>query len=97
MKGVFMNDFRQQIQEEVNKNFDFFKKELPQLMMGHLGQYALLKNASIVEFFDSFNDANKYAKLAFTDRMYSIQKVTNRIVRLGILETQLCLSSACKS
>jgi len=92
-----MNDFRHKNQEEVDKNFDFFKKELPRLMPGHQGQYALLKNASIVEFFDSFNDANKFAKLAFPDCLYSIQKVTDRIVQLGILGTQLCLNSACKS
>ena len=45
-----MNDFREQIQEEVDNNFGYFKKELPRLMPGHQGQYALLKNATMIEF-----------------------------------------------
>ena len=92
-----MNDFRQLAQEEVDRNFDFFKQELPRLMPKHQGQYALLKDAKIVEFFDSMRDAKKYAELAFADRLYSIQKVTDRIVNLGILGTQLCLNAACRS
>ena len=77
------------IQEEVDRNYDFFKRELPRLMMGHLGQFALLKDAEVIDFFDSFNDAEKYADLRYPDGMYSIQKVENVVVKLGILGTVL--------
>ena len=92
-----MNDLILQIQEEVDKNFAFFQQELPRLMLSNQGQYALLKDAKIVDFFDSFRDAEKYANLKYPDHMFSIQKVKDVVVDLGFWGTQLCLSSACKS
>ncbi|MCL1856040.1 MAG: hypothetical protein FWF84_00115 [Kiritimatiellaeota bacterium] len=77
------------IQEEVDRNYAFFKKELPRLMMGHLGQFALLKDAEIVDYFDSFNDAEKYADLRYPDGLYSIQKVENVVVKLGFLGSRV--------
>ncbi|MCL1887415.1 MAG: hypothetical protein FWF96_00910 [Kiritimatiellaeota bacterium] len=92
-----MDDFRQKVQDEVDRNFDFFNKELPRLMPRHQGQYALLKDANVVEFFDTFRDARKYAGLKYPDHLYSIQKVADTVVNLGFWSTQLCLSPACKS
>lgn len=84
-----MDDFNKKIQEEVDKNYDFFKQEFAKIVVGHLGQFALLRNASIVDYFDSFNDAEKYANLAFKDRLYSIQKVEDVQIKLGFIGTMM--------
>ena len=72
-------------QAEVDANWAFFKTELPRFMMGHWGQYALLKDAAVVEFFDTFADADKYAQATIADGLYSIQKVENTVVKLGFV------------
>ena len=82
-----MNDFNQQIQEEVDKNYDFFKKEVGKIIVAHFEQFALLKNATIVDYFDTFEDAEKYANMAYPDRLYSIQKVEDTPIELGYIGT----------
>ena len=84
-----MNDFNQQIQGEVDKNYDFFKTEVGKIIATHFGQFALLKNASIVDYFDSFEDAEKYANMAYADRLYSIQKVDDTRIELGFIGTRV--------
>ena len=84
-----MDDFAKRIQEEVEKNFAFFQKELPHLMLTHFGEVALLRHESIIEFFDTFEDAEKCARLAFPDRLYSFQEVDDEPVRLGYIGTLL--------
>jgi hypothetical protein len=53
-----------------------------------VGKYALLKNAAIVEYFDTSSDAQKYAEAVFEDRLYSIQKVDDAILELGLIGAQ---------
>ena len=84
-----MEDFRKKIQEEVDRNYAFFKRELPNIITGRFGQYALLRDSAVVDYFDTFGDAEKYAALAFKDRMYSIQKVEDSVIDLGIMGTLL--------
>jgi len=82
-----MDDFNQKIQEEVDRNYDFFKKEFTKIVVEHLGQFALLKNATIIDYFDTFEDAEKYANMAYSDRLYSIQKVGDTRIDLGFIGT----------
>jgi hypothetical protein len=82
-----MDNFNQKIQEEVDRNYEFFKKELPRMMFRHAGQFALLRNAAVVEYFDTFGDAEKYARKVFQDGLFSIQKVEDTVANLGFLGT----------
>ena len=84
-----MDDFNKRIQEEVDRNYDFFKKEFKRIVVEHLGQFALLKDAAVVDYFDTFEDAEKYANLAFPDLLYSIQKVADVKIKLGFIGTQV--------
>ena len=75
----------EEIQKEVDTNFDFFMKELNNIINFHYDKYVLIKNAEFIEYFDTIDDAEKYAKLAFKDGLYSIQHVNNNIADLGYI------------
>ena len=75
----------EEVQKEIDKNYDFFLKELPNIINLYNNKYALLKNAEIIDYFDTMDDAIKYAKIRFEDGLYSIQKVNETPVSLGYL------------
>ena len=39
----------EEVQKEIDKNYDFFLKELPNIINLYNNKYALLKNAEIIE------------------------------------------------
>ena len=80
-----MDDYRKRIQREVDENYDFFQSEIHKIAISHMGQYALIRNKEIVDYFDTLKDAEKYARAAFGDRMYSIQKVDDAPAELGFI------------
>lgn len=75
----------EEVQKEIDKNYDFFLKELPNIINLYNNKYALLKNAEIIDYFDTMDDAIKYAKIRFEDGLYSIQKVNETPVSLGCI------------
>lgn len=75
----------EEVQKEIDKNYDFFLKELPNIINLYNNKYALLKNAEIIDYFDTMDDAIKYAKIKFEDGLYSIQKVNETPVSLGYI------------
>lgn len=40
------------LKSEVDANFDYFERNLSQFLPDHLGQYALLHQRTLVDFFD---------------------------------------------
>ena len=70
-------------QEIVDRNFESFQKELPELLKTHRGKYALIRDEKVVEFFDSVRDALIYGRDNFSDEAYSVQKVTDTPEDLG--------------
>jgi hypothetical protein len=83
-------DFRGKIQKEVDLNYEFFTKQLPKLLLEHLNKYVLLRHQEIINYFDSFEDAKKYAEKTYSDRLYSIQKVEEGTpIHLGFLGEQI--------
>ncbi len=73
----------QDIQAEVDQNYEAFKAMLPDLMKDHAGKYVLLRAAKLVEKFDTAGDALIYAQAQFPDGLYSIQEVTGHTIDLG--------------
>ena len=66
--------------KEVEKNYAYFKKLLPELMKQHKGQYALLYKQEIVDYFDDKFDAVREGKKRYRSRSgFSIQEVTDKI------------------
>ena len=71
------------IQEEVDRNHEEFRKLLPGIIRDHRGQYALMKDGKIVNFFSSAADARMAAESFIPDRICSIQQVTDLSIDLG--------------
>lgn len=76
---------REEIQKEVDTNYQFFKKELNRISSQYNNKYILLKNAQVVESFDTIDDAIKYAKTKFEDGLYSIQNINDVPANLGFI------------
>lgn len=68
---------------EVDRNYDFFMRHLREYLDAHRDQYALLKSASVVEFFAKPGDAYREGLRRFPDRIFSIQEVTDEPIDLG--------------
>ncbi len=73
----------QDIQAEVDRNFEAFRAMLPDLLKDHAGKYVLLRDTKLVQKFDTAGDALIYAQAQFPDGLYSIQEVTGHTIDLG--------------
>jgi hypothetical protein len=71
------------IQEEVDRNYEAFIKELPNIIRDHRGQYALMKDEKIINYFSTAADARMAAEAFIKDGLFSIQQVTDAPVDLG--------------
>jgi hypothetical protein len=77
------------LKEEVDRNYDFFQRNLATYLMGHTGQYALLKSAVVVGFFDGPGEAYRAGLAQFPDEIFSLQEVTDQPVDLGVFSVAL--------
>ncbi|MCY4262553.1 MAG: hypothetical protein OXC97_04465 [Candidatus Dadabacteria bacterium] len=68
---------------EIRENFEAFETFLPSIKQKYIGEFAVLREKQIVDYFDSMEDAVKYADTKYENGVYSIQQVDNRIVDLG--------------
>jgi hypothetical protein len=71
------------IQEEVDTNYEAFKKLLPSIIREHRGQYALMRDAKIIGYFSTAQDARAAAEAFISDGRFSIQQVTDTPIDLG--------------
>ena len=77
------SDYKERQQAEVDSNFEAFQKQLDTIHSSKYGKFALMKTGEIKSYFDTWKDARTAGELAYEDRLFSIQKVTNDIVDLG--------------
>ncbi len=77
---------RDRVQKEVDENYDFFEKILPDLIKEHKGEFVLIRNKKIIGFFNSTIDALLEGKKRYPDEIYSIQEITKTEHSLGILD-----------
>jgi hypothetical protein len=71
------------IETEIDRNFDFFQRNLSQFLPTDLGRFALLRNCSVVQFCGTPFEAEMAGEAQFPDGIYSIQEVTDSPVDLG--------------
>jgi hypothetical protein len=73
-----------EVQEEVKANYEAFQRELPSIVKGHPGKFALMQNKQIVEYFDTARDAYVAGKKIFQENQpFSIQEVIITPLDLG--------------
>ena len=75
----------EEIQKEVDNNYQFFLREKDNIPQYLLDKYVLIRKEEFIEYFDSMDDAIKYAKIKFEDGLYSVQKVNDLPVDLGLI------------
>mgnify|MGYP004497519419 FL=1 len=76
---------REEIQKEVDNNYQFFLKEKDKIPNYLLDKYVLIRKEEFIEYFDSVDDAIKYAKIKYEDNLYSVQKVNDLPINLGFM------------
>ena len=86
-----MAEIHNNLEEEVKKNYTFFKSKLPELLARHKGKYIVIRNEEIVGIYDSDVDALLAAKEKFSDEMYSIQQIIGEPVDLGSISAYAVL------
>jgi hypothetical protein len=80
-------------QEEVDRNFEFFQKELPSLLENNRGKFALIRDAEIKAFYDTIVDAQTIGNQLFSDGLFSIQRVYEDAVDLGFFSHAMHMGS----
>jgi hypothetical protein len=70
-------------QQEVDRNLEFFKKELPELLETYRGKYALIRHREIIGFYDTVTDAQTTGARFFEDGLFSVQQVSDTPINLG--------------
>ena len=68
---------------EVDSNYDYFTRHIGEFLATHAGQYAVLKDMAVVQFFERPGEAYNFAKGHFDDGLFSIQEVTEEPIDLG--------------
>lgn len=68
---------------EIDANFERFLELLPDLMADHAGQYALLRDRQVQDFFESALDAQIAGNQRFPDGLFSVQEVSDAVEELG--------------
>ena len=76
-----MDQARQKL--EVDQNYDAFVRALAKILPNHRGQFALMRQGKIIDFFDRPGAANVAGSERFKDGVYSIQEVTDEPIDLG--------------
>ena len=71
------------LQQEVDDNYEAFKKALPQLLARHPNRWALMRRGEFVDFFDTLRDAELVGTLFYDHGLFSVQEVTERVADLG--------------
>lgn len=71
------------IEREIDRNFDYFQRNLSDYLPQHEGKFALLKGASVVRFFNTAFEAEEAGEKEFSDGLYSIQQVSRAPADLG--------------
>ena len=69
--------------QEVDRNYDAFTRMFSTIVSEHRDQLALMRDGTVVGFFDSPREALQAAAERFPDGIFSIQEVTDEPIDLG--------------
>lgn len=72
------------LESEIQRNLFAFLPQLGELLPDHEGSYALLRSQKVDSIHLKLSDALRKGYSDFSDGLFSIQKVTDRPVELGM-------------
>lgn len=70
---------------EIEQNFQFFAGVVSSHVPDHHGEFALLREREIVQFFPKIGDAMAAGFSRYADGLFSVQRVVSRPYDLGFL------------
>jgi hypothetical protein len=70
---------------EIRQNYSFFRSVVASFMADHAGEFALIQNCKIVEFYRTAGEAVADGSRRFGEVPFSVQRVINRPIDLGFL------------
>lgn len=70
---------------EIDQNYDFFQRNLARFLKDHSGEYALLKDRAVIDWFERPGDAYRAGLAKFSDEPFSIQEARSEPIELGHL------------
>lgn len=73
------------LKSEVDKNYDFFQRNLSKFLENHSGQFALIRSSEIVGFFDGPGEAYREGLARFSDELFSVQEVDDQPAEMGLM------------
>ena len=74
----------EKLDAEIQRNLFAFLPRLSDLLPDNEGRFALLRHQQIQSLHDKLSDALRRGYAEFADGLFSIQKVTDRPVELGM-------------
>lgn len=75
---------RRELQTEIDGNLEAFQEYLAELLNTHRDKYALLRHREVVGLYDTAGDAQTAGRQLYGDELFSIQKVSDEPLKLGI-------------
>lgn len=75
------------LDREIERNLFAFLPKLPELLPQHEGSYAILRNQEIAGIHKKLSEALKEAEAEFSDGLFSIQRVTDKPLELGMFSS----------
>lgn len=60
-----------------DKNYEFFKRELPNIISTHRGQFVVIRNEQIIDYYANAELALREAYQRFQDNDFIVQEVTD--------------------
>ena len=74
---------REEIQKEVDQNYEFFKKNKDSIDRKDFDKFVLIKNKEFLGFYTTEEDAITAGRSQFKDGVFSVQKVSDEVTNLG--------------
>lgn len=71
-------------QNQIDLNYDFFQRALASLLPEHRGEFALIRDRKIIQFFSGPGEAYREGLSLFSDEIFSIQEVEDRPAEIGL-------------
>lgn len=72
------------LSREVDENYDFFQRHIASFLPEETGRYALLRNQTVIGFYDDPGEAAAEGAKRFNDNIFSIQEVSTAPIDLGL-------------
>ena len=78
--------------QQLKDNYDFYKANLASIILEYgRDKFILMRNAKVIDSFDTELDAIKAGKLHYHDGLFSVQKAAEEdIAKLGFYSSVLC-------